>query len=104
MYGGTETLKWNAENQNTWHVIRTWKTSLHGQNHGIFSSVKVSGTHSNLIHDSTLYYRKNHSSEFHTFNKEQGKYIKAQNCTSYWPLLSFFYFQVILILLNDRIY
>lgn len=55
MCGSTEMLKWNVENQNTWHVIRTSNTDLRGQNHTILSSVKVSETQSNLIHDSTLY-------------------------------------------------
>lgn len=93
------------KNQNTWHVIRTLKIGLHGQNHTILSSVKVSGTQSNLIHNSTFYYRKNHSTEFHTFNKEQGKYIKAQKTAHHnRPFsLSFVYFQVTLILLNDNI-
>lgn len=104
MYGNNEVLKWNAKNQNTWHVITTLKIGSHGQNHTILSSVKMSGIQSNLLHNSTFYYRKNHSTEFHTFNKEQGKYIKAQNCTSYRPFFFIFvYFQVILILLNDSI-
>lgn len=73
-------------------------------NHVILSSLKVSGTQPILMHNSTLYSRKNHSTEFHTFNEEQGKYIKAQNCTSYRPLFfTFVYFQVILILSMDSI-
>lgn len=104
MHGSNEVLKWNVKNQNTWHVMRTLKIGLYGQNHAILSSVRVSGTQSNLLHNSTLYFRKKHSTEFHTFNKEQGKYIKAQNCTSYRPFFfNFVYFQVVLILLNDSI-
>lgn len=68
------------------HVIRILKIGVHGQNHAICSSVRVSEGHS-LIYDTalTLYYRRNHGTEFHTFNTEQGKYRKAQNCTSYRP-------------------
>ena len=38
--------EWNVKNQTTWHVIRTFKIGLHGQNHAILSSVKVSEGHS----------------------------------------------------------
>lgn len=46
MYGDMEMLKWNVKNQITWHVIRTLKIGLHGQNHAILSSVQVSEGHS----------------------------------------------------------
>lgn len=73
--------------KNTRHVIRILKIGVHGQNHAILSNVRVWGGGLCLIYYTplTLYYRENHSTEFHTFNTEQGKYIKAQNCTSYRP-------------------
>lgn len=99
MYGGTEMLKTKAHGMS----LELW-TLNYTANHVILSSLKVSGIQSNLMHDSTFYYWKNHSTEFHTFNEEQGKYIKAQNCTSYRPLFfTFVYFQVILILSMDSI-
>lgn len=42
MFGDLERLK----TKNSWQVIRTLKIGLHGQNHAILSSVKVSEGHS----------------------------------------------------------
>lgn len=72
--------------KNTRHVIRILKIGFHGPNDAILSSVRVSEGHGLIYYTAlTLYYRKTHSTEFHTFNTEQGKYIKAHNCTSYRP-------------------
>lgn len=100
IYGGSEMLETEAHGMSS-ELSEHWFTR---PKHVILSSLKVSGIQPILMHDSTLYSRKNHSTEFHTFNEEQGKYIKAQNRTSYRPLFfTFVYFQVILILSMDSI-
>lgn len=92
------------QTQNTWHVNRTPKIGLHGPNHAILSSVKISEGHGLIQYTALLpSLGKNHSTEFHTFNNNNNKRQIQKGTKLHIIIGPFLSLVQVILIVNDNI-